>query len=36
MDAVDRHRALYKGTTPPWKETYRKVRQRNVEVFGSM
>ncbi|XP_008328842.1 RPA-interacting protein [Cynoglossus semilaevis] len=24
MDAVDRHRALYKGTTPPWKETYRK------------
>ncbi|XP_043909979.1 RPA-interacting protein [Protopterus annectens] len=24
MDAVGRHRSLYKGTTPPWKETYRK------------
>ncbi|KAG8451946.1 hypothetical protein GDO86_003946 [Hymenochirus boettgeri] len=24
MEAVERHRALYKGTTPPWKETYRK------------
>ncbi|XP_068121439.1 RPA-interacting protein isoform X2 [Hyperolius riggenbachi] len=24
MDAAMRHRALYKGTTPPWKETYRK------------
>ncbi|CAL8283536.1 unnamed protein product [Boreogadus saida] len=24
MDAVNRHRSLYKGTTPPWKETYRK------------
>ncbi|XP_006640896.2 RPA-interacting protein [Lepisosteus oculatus] len=24
MDAVLRHRSLYKGTTPPWKETYRK------------
>uniref|UniRef100_M4A8N7 RPA interacting protein n=1 Tax=Xiphophorus maculatus TaxID=8083 RepID=M4A8N7_XIPMA len=24
MDALDRRRALYKGTTPPWKETYRK------------
>ncbi|XP_014865652.1 PREDICTED: RPA-interacting protein isoform X1 [Poecilia mexicana] len=24
MDALDRHRSLYKGTTPPWKETYRK------------
>ncbi|XP_040046728.2 RPA-interacting protein isoform X1 [Gasterosteus aculeatus] len=24
MDALHRHRALYKGTTPPWKETYRK------------
>ncbi|KAG9281704.1 RPA-interacting protein [Astyanax mexicanus] len=24
MDAVHRHRSLYKGTTPPWKETYRK------------
>lgn len=26
MDALHRHRSLYKGTTPPWKETYRKVR----------
>ncbi|KAM4045189.1 RPA-interacting protein [Anomaloglossus baeobatrachus] len=24
MEAARRHRALYKGTTPPWKETYRK------------
>ncbi|XP_076023671.1 RPA-interacting protein isoform X2 [Genypterus blacodes] len=24
MDAAHRHRSLYKGTTPPWKETYRK------------
>ncbi|XP_018408873.1 PREDICTED: RPA-interacting protein [Nanorana parkeri] len=24
MEAGMRHRALYKGTTPPWKETYRK------------
>ncbi|KAG8006689.1 26S proteasome non-ATPase regulatory subunit 11A [Nibea albiflora] len=24
MDALHRHRSLYKGTTPPWKETYRK------------
>ncbi|KAM6969766.1 RPA-interacting protein [Aplochiton taeniatus] len=24
MDGLDRHRSLYKGTTPPWKETYRK------------
>ncbi|KAK2816299.1 hypothetical protein Q7C36_022570 [Tachysurus vachellii] len=24
MDAVQRHRSLYKGKTPPWKETYRK------------
>ncbi|KAM5181649.1 RPA-interacting protein [Mantella aurantiaca] len=24
MEAEMRHRALYKGTTPPWKETYRK------------
>ncbi|TNM97486.1 hypothetical protein fugu_015642 [Takifugu bimaculatus] len=24
MDALDRHRSLYKGNTPPWKETYRK------------
>ncbi|KAK5914693.1 hypothetical protein CgunFtcFv8_009114 [Champsocephalus gunnari] len=24
MDAVHRHRSLYKGTTPPWKETFRK------------
>nr|AAH73732.1 Xripalpha protein [Xenopus laevis] len=24
MEAERRHRALYKGTTPPWKETYRK------------
>ncbi|XP_071759231.1 RPA-interacting protein [Centroberyx gerrardi] len=23
MDALHRHRSLYKGTTPPWKETYR-------------
>ncbi|XP_072517846.1 RPA-interacting protein [Salminus brasiliensis] len=22
--ALHRHRSLYKGTTPPWKETYRK------------
>lgn len=25
-DLVSRHRSLYKGVTPPWKETYRKVR----------
>ncbi|XP_075708982.1 RPA-interacting protein [Rhinoderma darwinii] len=24
METAMRHRALYKGTTPPWKETYRK------------
>ncbi|XP_069613586.1 RPA-interacting protein [Ranitomeya imitator] len=24
MEAAMKHRALYKGTTPPWKETYRK------------
>ncbi|XP_061703243.1 RPA-interacting protein isoform X2 [Syngnathoides biaculeatus] len=24
MDALHRHRSLYKGTTPPWKEEYRK------------
>ncbi|XP_071992223.1 RPA-interacting protein [Engystomops pustulosus] len=24
MEAAMRHRAMYKGTTPPWKETYRK------------
>lgn len=24
MDALHRHRSLYKGATPPWKETYRK------------
>ncbi|XP_061567406.1 RPA-interacting protein isoform X2 [Cololabis saira] len=24
MDHLDKHRSLYKGTTPPWKETYRK------------
>ncbi|XP_047428022.1 RPA-interacting protein [Mugil cephalus] len=24
MDALHRHRSLYKGTTPPWKDTYRK------------
>ncbi|XP_054615990.1 RPA-interacting protein isoform X2 [Dunckerocampus dactyliophorus] len=24
MDALQRHRLLYKATTPPWKETYRK------------
>ncbi|KAM6904424.1 RPA-interacting protein [Xenentodon cancila] len=24
MDSADRHRSLYKGKTPPWKETYRK------------
>ncbi|XP_038162407.1 RPA-interacting protein [Cyprinodon tularosa] len=24
MDALHKHRSLYKGTTPPWKETYRK------------
>ncbi|XP_069827232.1 RPA-interacting protein [Dendropsophus ebraccatus] len=24
MEAAMRHRILYKGTTPPWKETYRK------------
>ncbi|CAL8305292.1 unnamed protein product [Merluccius merluccius] len=24
MEAMNRHRSLYKGTTPPWKETYRK------------
>ncbi|CAH2222956.1 RPA-interacting A [Pelobates cultripes] len=24
MESAMKHRALYKGTTPPWKETYRK------------
>ncbi|KAM9784356.1 RPA-interacting protein isoform X2 [Syngnathus typhle] len=24
MESSQRHRSLYKGTTPPWKETYRK------------
>ncbi|CAN9505851.1 unnamed protein product [Ophioblennius macclurei] len=24
MDAFQRHRSLYKGTTPPWKEAYRQ------------
>ncbi|KAI3360228.1 hypothetical protein L3Q82_014549, partial [Scortum barcoo] len=24
MDALHRHRSLYKGTTPPWKEAYRR------------
>ncbi|CAG5898109.1 RPA-interacting protein isoform 2-T2 [Menidia menidia] len=24
MDALHKHRSLYKSTTPPWKETYRK------------
>ncbi|XP_068606153.1 RPA-interacting protein isoform X1 [Brachionichthys hirsutus] len=24
MDAFHRHQSLYKGTTPPWKETYRR------------
>ncbi|XP_028839300.1 RPA-interacting protein isoform X2 [Denticeps clupeoides] len=24
MDSLHRHKSLYKGTTPPWKETYRK------------
>ncbi|KAK1787874.1 hypothetical protein P4O66_016351 [Electrophorus voltai] len=24
MDAFQKHKSLYKGTTPPWKETYRK------------
>ncbi|KAJ8266296.1 hypothetical protein GJAV_G00128800 [Gymnothorax javanicus] len=24
MDAMHRHRSMYKGTTPPWKETFRK------------
>ncbi|XP_053563487.1 RPA-interacting protein [Bombina bombina] len=24
MEATMKHRALYKGTTPPWKDTYRK------------
>ncbi|XP_019740353.1 RPA-interacting protein isoform X1 [Hippocampus comes] len=24
MESLQRHRSLYKGTTPPWKETYRK------------
>ncbi|XP_054463877.1 RPA-interacting protein [Anoplopoma fimbria] len=24
MDASHRHRSLYKGTTPPWKDTYRQ------------
>nr|XP_057905411.1 RPA-interacting protein [Doryrhamphus excisus] len=24
MDALQRHRLLYKATTPPWRETYRK------------
>ncbi|XP_063809746.1 RPA-interacting protein isoform X2 [Pseudophryne corroboree] len=24
MEGAKRHRSMYKGTTPPWKETYRK------------
>ncbi|XP_028662842.1 RPA-interacting protein [Erpetoichthys calabaricus] len=24
MDTFQKHRSLYKGTTPPWKETFRK------------
>ncbi|XP_068193419.1 RPA-interacting protein isoform X2 [Antennarius striatus] len=24
MDALHKHQSLYKGTTPPWKETYRR------------
>ncbi|XP_077391186.1 RPA-interacting protein [Festucalex cinctus] len=24
MESLQRHRSIYKGTTPPWKETYRK------------
>ncbi|XP_029986284.1 RPA-interacting protein A-like isoform X2 [Sphaeramia orbicularis] len=24
MDGLQKHRSLYKGTNPPWKETYRK------------
>ncbi|XP_061556614.1 RPA-interacting protein [Phycodurus eques] len=24
MESLHRHRSLYKGTTPPWKEAYRK------------
>lgn len=36
MDALHRHRSLYKGTTPPWKETYRRVRDvASVSRAGS-
>lgn len=35
MDALHRHRSLYKGTTPPWKETYRKVsNEKHVEFVS--
>lgn len=34
MDAVQRHRSMYKGTTPPWKETYRKVSIVFVRFFA--
>lgn len=35
MDALHRHRSLYKGTTPPWKETYRKVRKTEADASAS-